>query len=149
MQFNIVKLAVLLAASGFSVAAPGPAAAAEAATSSGLNARAFDFGSFCTGPGAVSCIDFQRSVLPTGCVNNSPEWINNISFYTIDAGHKCTWLNFANCGGDSITTTGPASVNLASTIFDNNFESYKCDLYVHFPVQDNRLKKSDISYERS
>ncbi|KAJ7831631.1 hypothetical protein B0H13DRAFT_1915367 [Mycena leptocephala] len=52
---------------------------------------------------------------PTGCVNNSPEWINNISFYTIDAGYKCTWFNFANCGGDSITTTGPASVNLAST----------------------------------
>ncbi|KAF7351824.1 hypothetical protein MVEN_01143500 [Mycena venus] len=128
MQFNIMKLAVLFAASGFSAAAPGPIAAPEAAaTSGGLNARDFDFGSFCTGPGAVGCIDFERSVLPTGCVNNSPEWINNISFYTIDAGYKCTWFNFANCGGDSITTTGPASVNLAGTNFDNNIESYSCD----------------------
>ncbi|KAJ7351390.1 hypothetical protein DFH08DRAFT_860389 [Mycena albidolilacea] len=126
MQFNTVKLAVLLAASGFSVAAPGPAAA-EAATSGDLNARVFDFGSFCTGPGAVGCNRFQRPSLPSGCVNNSPEWINNISFYTIDAGFKCTWFNFANCGGDSITTTGSASVNLAGTNFDNNLESYKCD----------------------
>ncbi|KAJ7908605.1 hypothetical protein B0H13DRAFT_2016404 [Mycena leptocephala] len=87
MQFNIMKLAVLLTASGFAFAAP----AAEA--------------------------------------GGDVVWINDITSYTIDAGFKCTWFNFANCGGDAISTTGPANVNLMGTNFNKNLESYSCQLY--------------------
>ncbi|KAJ7231638.1 hypothetical protein C8J57DRAFT_1730088 [Mycena rebaudengoi] len=127
MQFHLIQLAALLAASGLVHASP----ASGSATGSGeVTARGFRFGTFCTGPGAVGCHDFQNTNMPTGCFNNAPEFINNISFYTIDAGFKCTWFNFANCGGDSITTTGSATVNLAQTNFDNNIESYSCTLEV-------------------
>ncbi|KAJ7245732.1 hypothetical protein C8J57DRAFT_1524016 [Mycena rebaudengoi] len=122
MQFsNFIKLATFLAASGFALGSPAPGEIMH-------EARTVTLGSFCTGPGSSGCIPFTRPSLPSGCVNNSPGFINNISFYTINAGFKCTWFNFVNCGGDAITTTGPASVNLAQTNFDNNLESYSCNL---------------------
>ncbi|KAJ7873708.1 hypothetical protein B0H13DRAFT_2058260 [Mycena leptocephala] len=117
MQFNIMKLAVLLTASGFAFAAPAAEAGGD------VVARDIKFGSFCAGS---NCLLFTRPFLPSGCINNSPEWINDITSYTIDAGFKCTWFNFANCGGDAISTTGPANVNLMGTNFNKNLESYSC-----------------------
>ncbi|KAJ7245733.1 hypothetical protein C8J57DRAFT_1241925 [Mycena rebaudengoi] len=86
MQFsNLIKLATFLAASGFAVGAPAPGEIMH-------EARTVTLGSFCTGPGSSGCIPFTRPSLPSGCVNNSPGFINNISFYTINAGFKCTWF---------------------------------------------------------
>ncbi|KAL2071751.1 hypothetical protein VTL71DRAFT_12986 [Oculimacula yallundae] len=70
------------------------------------------------------------------CYNFYPEWINQISSMSADAGlaHECTIYEDLSCGGKKQTFSISGSADLRDQNFDDKVKSYMCKSTMIIPV---------------